>query len=129
VSTPRTVTGTRRPALLRSTAQVAAGLDEPDTLLVNVLALLGRDDVAVYDGSMTAWAADPEQPPVVRRLAALTACPGAAWLAARAGVPARPRQHGGARQVGPAQPHPGGIGVVVEVRRPAPAHQFQGDQG
>lgn len=62
---PRTVTGTRRPALLRSTAQVAAGLDEPDTLLVNVLALLGRDDVAVYDGSMTAWAADPEQPPVV----------------------------------------------------------------
>lgn len=138
---PRTFTGARRPALLRSTAQVVAGLDDPDTLLVNVLdpetyrgevtnyarpghipgsinfpvfqirdgqtgtlrplpelraaadeaglldpartvvtycgggiaatgiahvlALLGRDDVAVYDGSMTAWAADPGLPLVV----------------------------------------------------------------
>ena len=28
----------------------------------NALALAGRDDVAVYDGSMTAWAADDELP-------------------------------------------------------------------
>ena len=138
---PRTFTGTRRPALLRSTDQIADGLGDADTLLVNVLApetyrgevtnyarpghipgsinfpvfqirnaetgtlrplaelraaaeeaglldpdrtvvtycgggiaatgiahvlaLLGRDDVAVYDGSMTAWAGDPDLPLVV----------------------------------------------------------------
>ncbi|NDK88847.1 sulfurtransferase [Gordonia desulfuricans] len=139
-STPvaRTFTGEHRPGLIRSTAEIAAALDDPDTLLVNVLdeatyrgevdtyarrghipgsinfpvftlrdaetgalraiddlraefekaglldtdrtvvtycgggiaatgvahalALAGRDDVAVYDGSMTAWAGDPELP-------------------------------------------------------------------
>ena len=136
--TPRTFRGTRRPELLRSTTEVAAALDDPSTLLVNVLdeptyrgetttyarqghipgsvnlpvfsirdaetgdlrpveelrrefeaaglladdtkvvtycgggiaatgiahalALVGRDDVAVYDGSMTAWANDPSLP-------------------------------------------------------------------
>lgn len=138
---PRTFTGVRRPELLRSTGEIAAGLDDPHTLLVNVLApetyrgevtnyarpghipgsinfpvfqirdadtgtlrpleelraaardaglldpartvvtycgggiaatgvahvlaLLGREDVAVYDGSMTAWAGDPDLPLVV----------------------------------------------------------------
>lgn len=136
--TPRTFHGTRRPELLRSTTEVAAALDDPSTLLVNVLdeptyrgetttyarqghipgsvnlpvfsirdaetgdlrpveelrrefeaaglladdtkvvtycgggiaatgiahalALVGRDDVAVYDGSMTAWANNPSLP-------------------------------------------------------------------
>ncbi|MGB3480809.1 MAG: sulfurtransferase [Mycobacterium sp.] len=139
-STParRTFTGVRRPELLRSTEEIAAALDDPATILVNVLdsatyrgetttyvrqghipgsinlpvydlrdpetkalrpveelrkmfdeaglldtdrtvvtycgggiaatatahalALVGRDDVAVYDGSMTAWTADPTLP-------------------------------------------------------------------
>ncbi|MFE0750499.1 sulfurtransferase [Gordonia sp. NPDC058843] len=136
--TPRAFSATRRPELLRSTVDVAAALDDPSTLLVNVLdeatyrgetttyarqghipgsvnlpvfsirdaetgdlrpidelrrefeaagllaadakvvtycgggiaatgiahalALVGRDDVAVYDGSMTAWANDPSLP-------------------------------------------------------------------
>ncbi len=136
--TPRTFTGTRRPELIRSTEEVAAGLDDEKTVLVNVLdeatyrgevdtyarrghipgsinvsvftlreaetgtlrpieelrpefeaaglldsdtrvvtycgggiaatglahalALAGRDDVAVYDGSMSAWAGDPALP-------------------------------------------------------------------
>lgn len=135
---PRPFLGVRRPELIRSTAEIAAALDDPDTLLVNVLgeedyrgesntyarkghipgsinvpvhrlidpttgslrpvaelrtefdeaglldadrqivtycgggiaatgvawalSLVGRDDVAVYDGSMTAWAADPSLP-------------------------------------------------------------------
>lgn len=136
--TPRTFVGDRRPGLIRSTEQVAAALDDPGVLLVNVLdeptyrgevntyarnghipgsinfpvaglldpetgtlrpveelrveferagllddgrtvvtycgggiaatgvawalALAGRDDVGVYDGSLTAWTADPELP-------------------------------------------------------------------
>lgn len=32
------------------------------TGVAHALALVGRDDVAIYDGSMTAWAADPELP-------------------------------------------------------------------
>ncbi|MDV8001191.1 sulfurtransferase [Rhodococcus sp. IEGM 1408] len=135
---PRTFTGTRRPELFRSTEDVAASLDDENTVLVNVLdepayrgdvknfarrghipgsinlpvstlrdpetgaprpieelrrefeaaglmdsgrkvvtycgggiaatgvahalALAGRDDVAVYDGSMTAWAGNPDLP-------------------------------------------------------------------
>ncbi|MFE4499338.1 sulfurtransferase [Rhodococcus sp. NPDC056743] len=140
VSTPtaRTFTGARRPELLRSTEDVAAALDDPETILVNVLdpatyrgetntyarrghipgsvnlpvfevrnqetgelrsveelralfdaaglldtnkkvvtycgggiaatgvahalALAGREDVGVYDGSMTAWAGNPDLP-------------------------------------------------------------------
>lgn len=137
-ATPRIFKGVRRPELLRSTREVAAALDDPSTVLVNVLdpatyrgetstyarnghipgsinlpvsdvldpatgafrtpvelralfaeaglldeartvvtycgggiaatgvahalARAGRDDVAVYDGSLTAWAADPELP-------------------------------------------------------------------
>jgi thiosulfate/3-mercaptopyruvate sulfurtransferase len=136
--TPRTFTGVRRPDLLRSTQDVAATLDDPAIVLVNVLdpatyrgetatyarnghipgsvnlpvsdvldpttgafrstfqlrelfaeagllddsrtvvtycgggiaatglahalARVGRDDVAVYDGSLTAWTSDPELP-------------------------------------------------------------------
>lgn len=136
--TPRTFAGTRRPELIHSTQAVAAAVDSPNTLLVNVLdeptyrgetstyarpghipgsinfpvfrlrdpetgalrpteelraefesaglldperkvvtycgggiaatgvahalALAGRDDVSVYDGSLTAWTADPELP-------------------------------------------------------------------
>ena len=136
--TPRTFTGTRRPELFRSTEEIAASLDNENTILVNVLdeptyrgevdtyarrghipgsinlpvfslrdpetgtlrptedlrrefeaaglldddrtvvtycgggiaatgvahalALVGREDVAVYDGSMTAWAGRPELP-------------------------------------------------------------------
>lgn len=136
--TPRTFTGVRRPELIRSTGDVAAALDDENTILVNVLdeatyrgdvdsygrpghipgsinlpvstlrnpetgtlrpveelrsefeaaglldrdrkvvtycgggiaatgvahalALAGRDDVAVYDGSMTAWAGNPDLP-------------------------------------------------------------------
>ncbi|MBS7547175.1 sulfurtransferase [Dietzia massiliensis] len=138
VPTPRTFTGVRRPELIRSTEDVAAALDDENTILVNVLdeatyrgdvasygrpghipgsinlpvarlrnpetgtlrpleelraefeaaglldedrtvvtycgggiaatgvahalALTGREDVAVYDGSMTAWAGDPALP-------------------------------------------------------------------
>ena len=32
------------------------------TGVAHALALAGRDDVAIYDGSMTAWAADPDLP-------------------------------------------------------------------
>jgi thiosulfate/3-mercaptopyruvate sulfurtransferase len=32
------------------------------TGIAHALALVGRDDVAVYDGSMTAWANDPSLP-------------------------------------------------------------------
>ena len=136
--TPRTFTGTRRPELIRSTEEVAAHLDDENTILVNALdeatyrgdvdsygrpghipgsinlpvftlrdpetgtlrpieelreefaaaglldedkrvvtycgggiaatgvahalALAGRDDVAIYDGSMTAWTANPDLP-------------------------------------------------------------------
>ena len=136
--TPRTFTGTRRPELIRSTEEIAASLDDENTILVNVLdeptyrgevdtyarrghipgsinlpvytlrdpesgvlrpveelrrefeeaglldedrnvvtycgggiaatgvahalALAGRHDVAVYDGSMTAWAGNPDLP-------------------------------------------------------------------
>ena len=136
--TRRTFTGTRRPELIRSTDEIAAGLDDEKTVLVNVLdeatyrgetdtyarrghipgsinlpvftlrnpetgtlrpveelrsefeaaglldedrtvvtycgggiaatgvahalALAGRSDVAVYDGSMTAWAGSPDLP-------------------------------------------------------------------
>lgn len=136
--TPRTFTGARRPELIRSTDEIAAGLDDDGTVLVNVLdgatyrgevdtyarrghipgsinvpvfalrdpetgtlrpveelnaefekaglldegkrvvtycgggiaatgvahalALAGRDDVAIYDGSMTAWAGNPDLP-------------------------------------------------------------------
>lgn len=136
--TPRTFTGTRRPELFRSTEEIAASLDNENTILVNVLdeptyrgevdtyarrghipgsinlpvfslrdpetgtlrptedlrrefeaaglldddrtvvtycgggiaatgvahalALVGREDVAVYDRSMTAWAGRPELP-------------------------------------------------------------------
>jgi len=136
--TPRTFTGTRRPELIRSTEEVAASLDDENTILINVLdeatyrgevdtyarrghipgsinlpvytlrdpetgtlrpveelrrefeeaglldddrtvvtycgggiaatgvahalALAGRDDVAIYDGSMTAWAGNPDLP-------------------------------------------------------------------
>ncbi|WP_206474899.1 sulfurtransferase [Dietzia sp. KRD202] len=136
VPTPRTFSGVRRPELIRSTEDVAATLDDENTILVNVLdeatyrgdvdsygrpghipgsinlpvytlrdpetgtlrpigelraefeaaglldedrkvvtycgggiaatgvahalALAGRADVAVYDGSMTAWAGDPD---------------------------------------------------------------------
>lgn len=136
--TPRTFTGTRRPELIRSTDEIAAGLEDEGTILVNVLdgatyrgevdtyarrghipgsinlpvftlrdpdtgtlrpveelraefaavglldegkrvvtycgggiaatgvahalALAGRDDVAIYDGSMTAWAGNPDLP-------------------------------------------------------------------
>src|SRR5690625_1676967 len=136
--TPRTFTGTRRPELIRSTEEVAASLDDENTILINVLdeatyrgevdtyarrghipgsinlpvytlrdpetgtlrpveelrrefeeaglldddrtvvtycgggiaatgvahalALAGRDDVAVYDGSRTAWAGNPDLP-------------------------------------------------------------------
>lgn len=138
VPTPRTFTGVRRPELIRSTEDVAAALNDENTILVNVLdeatyrgdvdsygrpghipgsinlpvarlrdpetgtlrpleelraefeaaglldedrkvvtycgggiaatgvahalALAGREDVAVYDGSMTAWAGDPDLP-------------------------------------------------------------------
>ncbi|MGC0366091.1 thiosulfate/3-mercaptopyruvate sulfurtransferase [Rhodococcus sp. 27YEA15] len=136
--TARTFTGVRRPELIRSTEDVAAALDDPNTILVNVLdpasyrgdnsdaprrghipgsvnlpvseirdsetgelksvdqlrtlfteaglldtdrtvvtycgggiaatgvahalALAGRDDVAVYDGSMSAWSSNPDLP-------------------------------------------------------------------
>lgn len=138
VPTPRTFSGARRPEMIRSTEDVAATLDDENTILVNVLdeatyrgdvdshgrpghipgsinlpvytlrdpetgtlrptgelraefeaaglldedrkvvtycgggiaatgvahalALAGRADVAVYDGSMTAWAGDPDLP-------------------------------------------------------------------
>lgn len=32
------------------------------TGVAHALALAGRDDVAIYDGSMTAWAGNPELP-------------------------------------------------------------------
>ena len=136
--TPRTFTGPRRPELFRSTEELAASLDDENTILINVLdeatyrgevdtyarrghipgsinlpvytlrdpetgtlrpveelrrefeeaglldddrtvvtycgggiaatggahalALAGRDDVAIYDGSMTAWAGNPDLP-------------------------------------------------------------------
>ncbi|MFT4128078.1 MAG: rhodanese-like domain-containing protein [Gordonia sp. (in: high G+C Gram-positive bacteria)] len=47
--TPRKFTGVRRPELIRSTDDVAAALDDPDTLLVNVL---GEED---YRGETTTY--------------------------------------------------------------------------
>ncbi|MFI6571437.1 sulfurtransferase [Nocardia fluminea] len=38
------------------------------TCVAHALALVGRDDVAVYDGSLTAWTADPALPLVVGEL-------------------------------------------------------------
>ncbi|MFI5433702.1 sulfurtransferase [Rhodococcus sp. IC4_135] len=49
-ATVRTFTGVRRPELLRSTEEVAAALDDSDTILVNVL------DPATYRGETSTYA-------------------------------------------------------------------------
>ena len=48
--TPRTFTGARRPELIRSTDEIAAGLDDDGTVLVNVL------DGATYRGEVDTYA-------------------------------------------------------------------------
>ena len=68
-------TGTLRPIEELRPEFEAAGLLDSDTRVVtycgggiaatglaHALALAGRDDVAVYDGSMSAWAGDPALP-------------------------------------------------------------------
>ncbi|PYE17989.1 thiosulfate/3-mercaptopyruvate sulfurtransferase [Williamsia limnetica] len=66
--------GFKSVAELRETFEAAGLLDTEKTIVTycgggiaatgvaQALSLVGRDDVAVYDGSMTAWAADPELP-------------------------------------------------------------------
>lgn len=66
--------GFKSVAELRETFEAAGLLDTEKTVVTycgggiaatgvaQALSLVGRDDVAVYDGSMTAWAADPELP-------------------------------------------------------------------
>ncbi|MFE7720231.1 sulfurtransferase [Nocardia rhizosphaerihabitans] len=71
-------TGTLRPTTELRTLFAAAGLLDPGTTPVtycgggiaatavaHALALVGRDDVAVYDGSLSAWTADPTLPLVL----------------------------------------------------------------
>ncbi|MDH3023365.1 rhodanese-like domain-containing protein [Gordonia alkanivorans] len=80
-----TFTAHRRPERIASTDEVVTATAESSVLLVNALdptvrpvtycgggiaataaafalKALGRDDVAVYDGSMNAWTADPDRP-------------------------------------------------------------------
>lgn len=71
-------TGTLRPLAELRAVFAAAGLLDPGvtpvtycgggiaaTGVAHALALLGREDVAVYDGSLTEWSADPTRPLVV----------------------------------------------------------------
>ncbi len=71
-------TGTLRPIEELRALFAASGLFDPAitpvtycgggvaaTALAHALALVGRDDVCVYDGSLTAWTADPALPLVV----------------------------------------------------------------
>ncbi|EOM78354.1 sulfurtransferase [Rhodococcus rhodnii] len=54
--------GLRSPDQLRTLFSDAGLLDPQRTPVAHALAIAGRDDVAVYDGSMTAWTADPDLP-------------------------------------------------------------------